>query len=619
LLGINNTFKKIVLALGDAVMIGASLFIALVLRFEGHIPLQYMDNFERLLWPVIAVQILIFFFSGIYRRLWRYASVDELLLIVFTVGTGSTVSLLFSWYFDLMLPRSVYIIYGVLLLFFIGGSRFSLRVLAKYLKKINGNNNGHRPVLIVGAGDAGAMAARELKKHESTLGTRLVGFIDDDPNKRKQVIHGLPVLGTRDDLPVIVEERGIKEIVIAMPSAPYSEQRKIINLCKELPVKLKIIPGIFELLGGQVNLTHLKEVEIEDLLKREQVQVDIQEISGYLSRKVIMVTGAGGSIGSELCRQVSLLGPQAVLLLDHNENGVFYINKELTEKSPELKVYPLVRDVQDFKSLEGVFQAYRPQVVFHAAAHKHVPLMEVNAGQAVQNNVLGTKNLVDLSECYGVERFVFISTDKAVNPVSVMGATKRASEIYMQHRARKNGNCIFCAVRFGNVLGSQGSVVPLFKEQIARGGPLTVTHPEMTRYFMTIPEAVQLVIQAGALGKKGMIFILDMGEPVRIMDLAKDMIYLSGLQPEKDIEIKVTGIRPGEKLYEELFSDRENFMKTKHERIFIAPDTRLHEDEIIAELNSLSKIVGADLGLLLGFKKFPEGVHIFKNLKNPHQ
>ncbi|MGI6329079.1 MAG: polysaccharide biosynthesis protein [Dethiobacteria bacterium] len=604
MLGINNTFKKIVLALLDAVMIGASLFIALVLRFEGRIPSEYTNNFESLLWPVIAVQILIFIFFGIYRRLWRYASVDELLLIVFTVGAGSTVSLLYSWYFELMLPRSVYVIYGVLLLFFIGGSRFSLRVLAKYLKKINGNNNGRRPVLIVGAGDAGAMAARELKKHESTLGTRLVGFIDDDPNKRRQVIHGLPVLGTRDDLPGIVEEKGIKEIVIAMPSAAYSEQRKIINLCKELPVKLKIIPGIFELLGGQVNLTHLKEVEIEDLLKREQVQVDIQEISGYLSGKVIMVTGAGGSIGSELCRQVSLLGPQALLLLDHNENGIFYINRELAEKNPELKVYPLVRDVQDFKSLEEVFQAYRPQVVFHAAAHKHVPLMEANAGQAVQNNVQGTKNLVDLSERYGVERFVFISTDKAVNPASVMGATKRASEIYMQHRARKNGDCIFCAVRFGNVLGSRGSVVPLFKEQIAGGGPLTVTHPEMTRYFMTIPEAVQLVIQAGALGEKGMIFILDMGEPVKIMDLAKDMILLSGLQPGKDIEIKLTGMRPGEKLCEELFSDRENFMKTKHERIYIAPDTRLREEDVLKELHSLSEIVGTDLGLLLGFKEY---------------
>jgi FlaA1/EpsC-like NDP-sugar epimerase len=604
LLGINNTFKKIVLALLDAVMIGASLFIALVLRFEGRIPSEYTNNFESLLWPVIAVQILIFIFFGIYRRLWRYASVDELLLIVFTVGAGSTVSLLYSWYFELMLPRSVYVIYGVLLLFFIGGSRFSLRVLAKYLKKINVNNNGRRPVLIVGAGDAGAMAARELKKHESTLGTRLVGFIDDDPNKRRQVIHGLPVLGTRDDLPRIVEEKEIKEIVIAMPSAAYSEQRKIINLCKELPVKLKIIPGIFELLGGQVNLTHLKEVEIEDLLKREQVQVDIQEISGYLSGKVIMVTGAGGSIGSELCRQVSLLGPQALLLLDHNENGIFYINRELAEKNPELKVYPLVRDVQDFKSLEEVFQAYRPQVVFHAAAHKHVPLMEANAGQAVQNNVQGTKNLVDLSERYGVERFVFISTDKAVNPASVMGATKRASEIYMQHRARKNGDCIFCAVRFGNVLGSRGSVVPLFKEQIAGGGPLTVTHPEMTRYFMTIPEAVQLVIQAGALGEKGMIFILDMGEPVKIMDLAKDMILLSGLQPGKDIEIKLTGMRPGEKLCEELFSDRENFMKTKHERIYIAPDTRLREEDVLKELHSLSEIVGTDLGLLLGFKEY---------------
>ncbi len=598
--------------MSDAVLIGASLFIALILRFDGNIPSNYMGNFESLLWPVIAIHILIFSAFGIYRRLWRYARVEELLLIVFSVGTGSAACYLFSTYFNLMLPRSVYIIYGVILLFFIGSSRFSLRVLAKYLKKMHGSNNGHRPLLIVGAGDAGVMVARELKKHESSLGTKLVGFIDDAPNKQKQVIYGLPVLGTRDELPEIVVEKGIKEIVIAIPSAPYSEQRKIINLCKELSVKLKIIPGVFEILGGQVNLTHLKEVEIEDLLQREQVQVDIQEISGYLSGKIVMVTGAGGSIGSELCRQVSLLGPQALLLLDHNENGIFYINRELAGESPKLKVYPLVRDVRDFQGLEAVFKNYRPQVIFHAAAHKHVPLMELNAEQAVQNNVLGTKNLVDLSERYGVERFVFISTDKAVNPASVMGATKRASEIYLQHRARQNGDCIFCAVRFGNVLGSQGSVVPLFKEQIARGGPLTVTHPEMTRYFMTIPEAVQLVIQAGALGEKGMIFILDMGEPVKIMDLAKDMIHLSGLQPGKDIEIKLTGVRPGEKLYEELFSDRENFMKTKHERIYIAPDTRLREEEVLKELSSLSEIVGTDLGLILGFKEDTEGVHFFR-------
>lgn len=599
MLGFNHKFKQIVLVLGDVVLVGSSLYLALVLRFEGHIPSFYMGNFENLLWPVIALNILIFISFGIYKRLWRYASVDELMLIVFAVGAGSAVSYLYSWYFNLPLPRSVYVIYGVLLLFFIGGCRFSLRVLVKYLKKIEGNNNGEKPVLIIGAGDAGVMVADELKKHQAVLGTRIVGFIDDDPNKQRQIIHGMPVLGKREMIQQVVEDRGIKEIIFAMPSASYSQQRIIIDLCKDLPVKLKTVPGMFEILGGQVSLTQLKEVEIEDLLKREPVEVDIQEISGYLANKVVMVTGAAGSIGSELCRQVASLGPRLLVLLDCDENGIFYINRELEEKNPDLKISPLIRNIQDPQALEKVFQVYKPRVIFHAAAHKHVPLMELNAEEAVENNVLGTKNLVDIAERYGVERFVFVSSDKAVKPASVMGATKRASEIYMQHRARHNGSCVFCAVRFGNVLGSRGSVVPLFREQIKRGGPLTVTHPHMTRYFMTIPEAVQLVIQAGALGEKGMIFILDMGEPVKIMDLARDMILLSGLKPGKDIVIKFSGVRPGEKLREELFNDKENFLKTKHERIFIAPDTMSPPDVIKKEMEYLSRIVGEDLSPLL--------------------
>ena len=602
MLSLRNKFKHLVLALGDAVLVGTSLYLALVLRFEGHVPFSFMNNFERLLWPAVLLNIIIFFVFGLYRRLWRYASVDELLLIVWAVGIGSTATFFLSRFFHLMLPRSVYIISGVILLFFIGGSRFALRVLVRYLKKLEGINNGGRPVLIIGAGDAGIMVAEELNKHQATLGTRLVGFIDDDPNKQKQVIHGLPVLGTREIIPRVVEEKEIEEVIIAMPSASYSRQREIIELCKDLPVKLKTVPGMFEILGGKVSLSHLKKVEIEDLLKRDPVEVDIQEISGYLANRTVLITGAAGSIGSELCRQVALLGPRELILLDRNESGIFYINRELEEKASALKLCPLIRDIRDLQALEKVFQTYKPQVIFHAAAYKHVPLMENNAEEAVKNNVLGTKNLVDLAVRYGAERFVFISTDKAVKPVNGMGATKRASEIYMQYRARSNGNCIFCAVRFGNVLGSRGSVVPVFREQIAKGGPLTVTHPLMTRYFMTIPEAVQLVIQAGALGEKGMLFVLDMGEPVKIVDLARDMILLSGLKPGKDIEIKFTGIRPGEKLYEELFNDKEKFLKTKHERIFIAPDTLSREEEIEKELDSLSNIVKMDLGELLGFK-----------------
>lgn len=616
MLKFNSKFKQVVLVLGDAVLVGSSLYLALVLRFEGHIPFSFMSNFERLLWPAVLLNIFIFFVFGLYRRLWRYASVDELLLIFLAVGTGSTATFVLSLVLQLMLPRSVYIIFMGLLLILIGGSRFALRILVKYLKKIEGNIKAERPVLIVGAGDAGVMVAEELKKHQGMLGSRVVGFIDDDPNKQKQIIHGFPVLGRREEIPWVVEEKGVKEIIIAMPSVSSQQKRQIIDLCKELPVKLKIVPGIFEILGGRVSLSYLKEVEIEDLLKRDPVEVDIQEISGYLSGKRVMVTGAAGSIGTELCRQAASLGPLELLLLDKNENGIFHIHRELEEKTPGLKIIPLIRDIRDWPALKGVFQAYRPQVVFHAAAYKHVPLMEFNPEEAVKNNVLGTKNLVDLAESYATERFVFISTDKAVKPASVMGATKRAAEIYLQYRSRHNGKCAFCAVRFGNVLGSQGSVVPLFREQIAKGGPLTVTHPLMTRYFMTIPEAVQLVIQAGAFGEKGTIFILDMGEPVKILDLARDMILLSGLKPGKDIEIKFTGIRPGEKLFEELFNDKEKFVKTKHERIFIAPDILGGEEEIKKELQALSQIVKADLAALLGFKKQAGDIINFSLTKN---
>ena len=616
MLKFNSKFKQVVLILGDAVLVGCSLYLALVLRFEGHIPFLFMSNFERLLWPVVILNVFIFFVFGLYRRLWRYASVDELLLIFLAVGTGSSATFVLSLVSQLMLPRSVYIIFMGLLLILIGGSRFTLRILVKYLNKIEGNIKAERPVLIVGAGDAGVMVAEELKKHQGVLGSRVVGFIDDDPNKQKQIIHGFPVLGRREEIPWVVEGKGVKEIIIAMPSVSSQQKRQIIDLCKELPVKLKIVPGIFEILGGRVSLSYLKEVDIEDLLKRDPVEVDIREISGYLSGKRVMVTGAAGSIGAELCRQAASLGPLELLLLDKNENGIFYIHRELEEKTPGLKIIPLIRDIRDWTALKRVFQAYRPQVVFHAAAYKHVPLMEFNPEEAVKNNVLGTKNLVDLAENYATERFVFISTDKAVKPASVMGATKRAAEIYLQYRSRHNGKCTFCAVRFGNVLGSQGSVVPLFREQIAKGGPLTVTHPLMTRYFMTIPEAVQLVIQAGAFGENGTIFILDMGEPVKILDLARDMILLSGLKPGKDIEIKFTGIRPGEKLFEELFNDKEKFVKTKHERIFIAPDILGGEEEIKKELQALSHIVKADLAALLGFKEPAGDIINFSLTKN---
>jgi len=607
MLNLNNKIKQLILALMDVVLVSSALYFALVLRFEGQIPAGFLANLEGLLLPVVLINLVVLFFLGLYRRLWRYASVDEILLVILAVTLTSAGALLYSWQFELMLPRSVYVIFWFMLLFFLGASRFSLRLLSSYLRR-KGGHNGDRRALIVGAGDAGALVAEEIKKHQGLLGIRPVGFIDDDPNKRGQVIQGIPVLGGREKIPRLVQEKKIAEVVIAMPSTPYALMREIIGICEGLEVKIKTVPGIFEILEGHVGVTRLKEVEIEDLLKRTQVKVEINEIADYLAGRVVLVTGAGGSIGSELCRQVSLLGPRRLIMLDHDENGVFYIHREMEVKFSHVDLCPLVRDIQSRDSLEKVFREFRPHVVFHAAAYKHVPLMELNVEEAVKNNIRGGKNLVDLSARYGVERFVLISTDKAVNPGSVMGATKRVSEIYLQQVARRNGECVFCAVRFGNVLGSRGSVVTLFREQIARGGPVTVTHPEMTRYFMTIPEAVQLVVQAGALGQRGEIFVLDMGEPIKIMELAQDMILLSGLQPGKDVEIKVTGIRPGEKLNEELFNYRENFALTRHERIFVAPDTECTLQEIEKELQQLGGKLQTDLAELLELDKIPGDV-----------
>lgn len=600
----NGKIKRAVLALTDILLVGGSLYLALILRFEGFIPAEYLHVFEHLLRPVVLINLLIFFFCGLYRRLWRYASVDELLFIFLLAWAGAAGSYAYSLYVGLLLPRSVYVIFLCLLLFFLGGSRFLLRVLADYLSRTGeAGGRGDAPVLILGAGDAGVLVAKELKKHQAQQGVRFVGFIDDDPAKQGQVIQGFPVLGSREDLRRIVEKEKISEIVIAMPSVSYSKLREIIELCEGLPVKIKTVPGVYEILEGKVNLQHLKEVEIEDLLRRPPVESDMEEISGYLAGRTVMVTGAGGSIGAELCRQLALLGPEKLVLLDQSENDLFQVERELHRNYPRLRFHPLVRDIQDKRSLEQIFASLSPQVIFHAAAYKHVPLMEANPGEAVKNNVLGSKNLLDLAVRHDVARFVVVSTDKAVKPSSVMGATKRAVEIYMQHRAHQNSTCAFCAVRFGNVLGSRGSVVPIFKEQIAAGGPVTVTHPEMTRYFMTIPEAVQLVIQAGAFGKNGEIFVLDMGEPVRVVDLARDMIILSGLQPGKDIEIEFTGVRPGEKLTEELFSDRENFALTGHRRIFVAPDALDSKRERDVELCSLGRLLGADLQQLLGLRE----------------
>ncbi len=586
---VNGKVKTAAMVMVDAVLVLTALSLGVYLRFDWNVPNFWMGQLENMLLPAVIINLAAFYIFGFYRRVWRYASIDELMLIAVAVSMGIGGTYLYSLYAG-VLPRSSYIIAWFLLLFLIGASRLSVRLLDSFLSKPQAAGKRQK-ALIVGAGEAGVMVARELKKHGPSLGIKLVGFIDDDATKKNQIIQGVPVLGTRGDLPEVVEQKGVGEVIISMPSAPYSTLQEIISQCADLPVKIKTVPGIFEIVKGQVSLKALKDVDIEDLLQRPPVEHDMEAVARYLNGETVLVTGAGGSIGSELCRQIAQMNPGQLIFLDHDENGVFLIDMEIKQRFPEPEVVPLVRDIQSRDTLEQVFKEYRPSVVFHAAAYKHVPLMELNPEEAVRNNLEGSKNLIDLSAGNGVKRFVFVSTDKAVNPSSVMGATKRMVEIYLQEKARSCNSCVFCSVRFGNVLGSQGSVVLLFREQIARGGPVTVTHPEMKRYFMTIPEAVQLVIQAGALGRGGEIFVLDMGEPVKIVDLARDMIILSGLRPDEDIKIEYTGLRPGEKLYEELFSDRENFAVTRHERIFVAPDTSYDEAVVQEELEYLQKRV----------------------------
>ncbi len=574
--------KRMALIAVDAVAVNLAMFLALLLRFDGRIPVQYLTVYGNYAWPTTVVAILVFYAFGFYRRLWRYTSLFDLVTIVLGASTVAVLQLVGFYATEVYrFPRSVIILTWLLTIFLIGGSRLSNRLRWTFKsRQANGQRDPDelKRVLIIGAGDAGEMVLRELLKRPD-LGLRVVGFADDDITKHGRSIHGVPVLGAITDVPQLTNKFQIQQLIIAIPSAPRQRIRKIIEICYQTRAEVKILPGVYELIDGKVTINHIKKVELEDLLGREPVKVNIEEIAGYLSGEIVLVTGAGGSIGSELCRQVAQFVPKRLLLLGHGENSIFEIHNELTYKYSQLDIVPVIADIQDQKRIDQVFAEHRPTVVFHAAAHKHVPLMELNPTEAVKNNVIGTLNVAEAADKNRAKRFVLISTDKAVNPTSVMGATKRVAEIIIQTLGRHSATR-FCAVRFGNVLGSRGSVVPLFRQQIARGGPVTVTHPDMTRYFMTIPEAVQLVIQAGAMAESGEIFILDMGEPVKIVDLARQMIKLSGFEPEEDIKIEFTGIRPGEKLKEETISEEEDAVRTKHEQIFVLPTPRITRADI---------------------------------------
>ena len=586
----SHRVKIALLVVLDLICMAVTSVLALLVRFElDPDNAQFVYYLAALLenWPwLFLIKTICLFVFGIYRSLWRYAGSDELLKVFVGCVVGNMGFLAFMAMTQQSLPRSFYIICTFLDVVLIGGIRFAYRYIREYRYpgyftipgskhtglSLLGAGREYTRVLLVGAGNAGSTVVKEIRNAEGG-DRRVVALIDDDKAKIGRTAYGIKVVGNRDYIPQAVERYDIDEIVVAIPSASKKTISEILEICHQTKCKVKIMPSLMDLIDNKITVKALRDVEIEDLLGRDQVEVDLKSITGYLSGHVVMVTGGGGSIGSELVRQVANYGPRRIVIVDVYENSTFELGQEMRRRFPDTDIELLIASVRDRALMEEIFVKYKPHVVFHAAAHKHVPLMEDAAKEALYNNCLGTEICMELSEKYMAEKFVLISTDKAVNPTSVMGATKRICEMLMQARAegaKKRGSSTeFCAVRFGNVLGSNGSVIPIFRKQIAAGGPVTVTHKEITRYFMTIPEAVQLVIQAGAMASGGEIFILDMGEPVKIMDLAEKMIRLSGLEVGKDIDIQVTGLRPGEKLYEELLLSEEGIRQTQHGKIFV--------------------------------------------------
>ncbi|MFH0791444.1 MAG: nucleoside-diphosphate sugar epimerase/dehydratase [Candidatus Omnitrophota bacterium] len=558
--------RLIILAVHLGLVIGAYI-LAFYLRLDFKIDRSYWQIIIKTLPILVCIKIAIYGYFGLYSGLWRYASVDDIwriikahVLSMFCFIAGVTII-----YTVVGFPRAIFILDGILSFCLVAGIRFATRLFREKFRPVSGNKQ--KRAIIIGAGEAGVMVLRETRNNPKA-NIEIIGFIDDDQNKKNLRIQGVSILGTRSDIASVITKHGIDEVIIAIPSAKGEVIRSIISHCQIHPVKIRIVPGLQKILNGDLEVKP-RDIKPEDLLGRETVNINEREIKDYLSDKVILITGAGGSIGSSLCRQIVGFSPKEVLLFDHNENDVYYLGIEFLTKHPQIKFRTIIGDIKDIGLLRSVFSLYKPQVIFHAAAHKHVPLMEENPSAAVKNNIVGSRNLIYAAHHYKAERFILISTDKAVNPTSVMGITKRIAEMILQSKA-KMSRTKFMAVRFGNVLGSDGSVVPLFKKQIEEGGPVTLTHPEVKRYFMSINEASQLVLQAGGMGKAGEIFILDMGEQIKILDLAKELIALYGLKLEEDIKIKFIGLRPGEKLFEETLLNSEKDKATKSDKIYIA-------------------------------------------------
>jgi FlaA1/EpsC-like NDP-sugar epimerase len=585
----------------DMLLTVIAVFGAYALRLElGALFFFYLPSAFWMIAVSLLIKIPIYYMFGLYRRLWGYASTKELRLILFAVTSASVLVsvimiLLLTFKAFNGFPRSVLIIDWLLSIFLIGGTRFTIRLVSDNISTVSSASRSKhaKRTLIIGAGDAGALVVRELQKNPD-LNLLPVGFLDDNPVKMKQQIHGVPVVGTLSEIGKILEHRKIDEVVIAIPSSSGKVVRMIADVCRLRGIPFRTMPGIYELIGGKVSINRLREVDITDLLRRQPAHMREELIGQTLTDKRVMVTGAGGSIGRELCRQITRWQPSHLILLGHGENSIFETLLELQENSPGLSLTPVIADVRDYQRIHNIFSLQKPDIVFHAAAHKHVPLMEMNVDEAIDNNVRGTRNVVRACEENNIERLVMISTDKAIRPANIMGATKRLSEMIVLDAAVRSGRA-YSVVRFGNVLGSRGSVVPLFKHQIATGGPVTITHPDMKRYFMTIPEAVYLVLQAAGMGNGGETFVLNMGQQVRILDLAEDLIRLSGLEPGKDIEIVFTGIRPGEKLSEDLWEEGNQFEPTQHPDIYQFDDpSNLRGDELKGKIDRLLEL--ADQG-----------------------
>ncbi|HZJ56788.1 MAG TPA: nucleoside-diphosphate sugar epimerase/dehydratase [Clostridia bacterium] len=585
--------KKLGFIILDLFCVNISLVLAFLIQNEGMIPQRY----KAYLWVMMLIASVIaigsFHLFQLYNSLWKYASLGEMFMIGFACLLACGGTYLSFRFLKFRVPFGVYMLYGFMIVGLTGLNRLLYRAVKRHKAIINRLFlKGYRRIMIVGAGEAGAMVIRELQSHPE-MGMKPIVAVDDNSSKHNSRIKGVRILGGREAIPTLARDMKVDEIMITIPSATKGELKDIIEICKGTKCKLRTLPNVLELIDGKVSVHNIRDIKIEDLLGREPVKVDLNEISEYLHDEVVLVTGGGGSIGSELCRQIAKQDPKKLLILDIYENGVYDLQQELGRRYPNLDQRVIIASVRERARMEAIFEEYRPGVVFHAAAHKHVPLMEDNPAEAVKNNVFGTLNTAECADKYGARRFVLISTDKAVNPTNIMGATKRIAEMIIQ-ALNKNSKTEFVAVRFGNVLGSNGSVIPLFEKQIAEGGPVTVTHPEINRFFMIIPEAVQLVIQAGAMAEGGEIFILDMGQPVKIADLAEDLIKLSGLEPGIDIDIEYTGLRPGEKLYEELLLEEEGLMATRHEKIFIGKPSFFDLQELKLELETLKFTVSGN-------------------------